>query len=269
MSYGTNTGAGDPASRIVAQSWTGGVTIDGIPAAAQWIWTDDGENENEIFCRIVSSHQPTDCTPAADKYWQDYGDVAKAVYPAFEHFMDCPGLPGRLSTLKCSYSKYFCCGAFVWARTALSIPFRAVSGPGRRPLRGPHLAQRALRRGLRLRQDQLQLGRRAVRRRPGAAAEGPSACAAWRLPGVTADRRSIFSNAQPSGRRLLLRRPPLPVPLLWPAEVPRQDLVQRIPNGNFTVGVQAFSILASWPPGAQAHSVIGTSILSGLCYYRE
>lgn len=59
---------------------------DGISRQANWIWTADNEGHNDIYCRYVSTHEPINCRAAADRYWQDYGDVAQVNYPAWEHF---------------------------------------------------------------------------------------------------------------------------------------------------------------------------------------
>ena len=61
---------------------------DGISRDSEWIWTSDNEGHNDIYCRYVSTHEPINCRAAADRYWEDYGDVAQVNYPAWEHFLD-------------------------------------------------------------------------------------------------------------------------------------------------------------------------------------
>ena len=42
---------------------------------AHWIWTSDGSGHDDIYCRLIKTHEPINCRPAADRYWSDYGDV--------------------------------------------------------------------------------------------------------------------------------------------------------------------------------------------------
>ena len=59
----------------------------------------------------------------------------------YDHVINCPGPPGRLSALSVFYSKSVLCGAFVWARRVLNAK-TAVSGPGRHRLARRLLALR-------------------------------------------------------------------------------------------------------------------------------
>ena len=61
---------------------------DEISMDAKWIWTSDADAHNDIYCRLVKKHEPINCRAAADRYWQDYGDVQAANYPAWEHYLD-------------------------------------------------------------------------------------------------------------------------------------------------------------------------------------
>ena len=45
----------------------------------------------------------------------------------YDHVINCPGPPGRLSALSVFYSKSVLCGAFVWARRALNSQKRGFS----------------------------------------------------------------------------------------------------------------------------------------------
>lgn len=63
-------------------------TEDGISMDAHWIWTSDGAGHDDIYCRLVKTHEPINCRPAAERYWSDYSDVQYANYPAWEHYLD-------------------------------------------------------------------------------------------------------------------------------------------------------------------------------------
>jgi hypothetical protein len=66
--------------------WSAWTPLDEISADAQWIWTSNNVLHDEIYCRLVVSHNPVNCRPAADRYWQDYSDVEAANFPAWEHY---------------------------------------------------------------------------------------------------------------------------------------------------------------------------------------
>lgn len=90
----------------------------GVPSSApdatagQWMWTIDQTNHNDVFCRIVSKHQPVNCKDAADRYEQDYPEIlsqrdASKLAP-YAHFNQFGRLEGRiwhseLCDAKCGY----------------------------------------------------------------------------------------------------------------------------------------------------------------------
>jgi hypothetical protein len=72
------------------------IPSDGVDQGAQWIWTSDKFNHDDIFCRYVSHHTFVNCRQAADQYLEDNDDVKKSPQAAWDHFNDYGKFEGRI-----------------------------------------------------------------------------------------------------------------------------------------------------------------------------
>ena len=83
--------AGDAGDNGV-QPW--GRRLD-ISDEAHWMWTQDPNGHDHVYCRYVSQHKPLNCPAASARYWADYRDVASydggyeqsLGYDGFDHYM--------------------------------------------------------------------------------------------------------------------------------------------------------------------------------------
>eukprot|EP01050_Picozoa_sp_SAG11_P028049 SAG11_NODE_7349_length_1157_cov_1.543478_2_plen_231_part_01 len=61
---------------------------DGISDEADWIWTQDQNAHDHVFCRFTQSNTEINCPAAQARYWFDNPDVRARNFPAWQHFQD-------------------------------------------------------------------------------------------------------------------------------------------------------------------------------------
>ena len=62
------------------------VPRDAVSNRAQWIWTSEATDHDDVYCRYESQHTFKNCKQAADRYLRDYPFVSEDEHSAWFHF---------------------------------------------------------------------------------------------------------------------------------------------------------------------------------------
>jgi hypothetical protein len=74
------------------------VPRDAVSPFAHWIWTNEADSHDDVYCRYESFHAFKNCKPAADRYRHDYPfvDDERVELSPFDHFQQLGKDAGRI-----------------------------------------------------------------------------------------------------------------------------------------------------------------------------